>query len=167
MSVVFSSGATAWGCREDEKGHREYFVTLNAKVDTQATGPAEVLAAAPYNRRANYQVGFDYDNYAFCKGREIALIGPTVYAVTFTFSTEFDQYQNPLDEPPKVSYDTELIETIVDETKDAPPEDIVNAAGDFFDPPVQDFRAIKKITVKWKICHSVSGVDGLIESRAV
>ncbi len=133
---------------------RSYTRTYRVQTDSARTGPLEVRLALPVTIGSLYSTGTgpgtEFDNGAFCN--EITIECETEDGISWLATIGYGPWdpnahpQNPLNEIPKISWQTQKFKRPVD--VDINGDIVANSAGDPFDPTVEvdDNREILVIT---------------------
>ncbi len=127
----------------DRSWYRQYTRTFRAVCDNPFDGPATVGADPRLPRLGQaYRVpgsATEFDNGSFCSKVEVTNDGSDG-GFGWLVTCEYGPYdptqwpENPLDHPIKINWSWSQFERIVDE--DINGNAVVNAAGDYFDPPL-------------------------------
>jgi|GEM_PF-6711924 len=129
----------------NEKGHRTHvlskLVLFNDKLNDS---PNRALAFAPGRRTQHPE-----DGQAFCIGTNVGFANwygesGIAYRISATYSTEAEQFTNPIDEPPIVQWiyerSTKIVETDINGNA------ILNKAGDKYENPFEIPDVIEAFT---------------------
>lgn len=129
----------------NEKGHRTHVLSWLVLFDNKLTdSPKQALAFAPGRKTQHLE-----DGQAFCVGTNVAFANwyketGVAYRVSATYSTESEQFTNPIDEPPIVRWiyerTTKIIETDINGNA------ILNKAGDKYENPFEIPDVIEAFT---------------------
>ena len=118
----------------NDKGIEVKYVRVYRVTTDDATDTAEdILSHASCPGWGNYHPD---NTHAFVKSRTATneAFSKKVWIATIQYSTSSKEYQSsPLDDPAKVTWDTEQFQRVAFKDKDG--DAIVNSATDFYDPP--------------------------------
>jgi hypothetical protein len=150
MGATLFGEAVGRSAGEDESGNRTYTRIWHVITSSKDDGARAVAAVLPVSRGDFYAIGasgdafYESDPYAFVRSIQVEQQAddPTFWICTVEYGPLDPQSggsdnpgsENPTLDPPRVEWDTEQREVIVDE--DINGDAVVNAAGDRFDPPI-------------------------------
>jgi hypothetical protein len=181
MATGIIGGIHTWSMTRDDEGHREYKATFLVGSTDADNGPATVLATPGLPQPGDpWAYGNDVDPWAWCRqnvsikphqGREGEWVKRWVLEYTWsskpTKRCNDTQFDNPLDEPDKISFDNTT--SNLEATHDRFGNPIQNSAFEQLRGPQTEFQwAAINVRIEQNVadlqmallCHLVNRVNG-------